>query len=96
VTFALQRGEVTKVTSDSVTVRSEDGYERTWSLTGETVYRSFRSEAGKADVTVGAEVRLMGPVAGDQATARVVGIPPADAGSAEGDGSDSAGTTSTA
>jgi hypothetical protein len=95
MTVALQRGEVTKVTSDSVTARSEDGYERTWRLTGETVYRAFRAEAGKADVVVGADVRLMGTVSGDQATARLVGIPPADAGS-DGGGSGSTGATSTA
>lgn len=77
VTVALQRGAVTAVDGDSVTVKSEDGYERTWALTSDTTYRSFRDKGSKADVKVGVTVRLAGPVDGGNATARIVGIPPA-------------------
>ena len=62
VTVALQRGVVTAVDDSSVTVKSEDGYSRTWALTGDTAYRSFRDKAAKSDVKVGATVRLAGPV----------------------------------
>lgn len=101
VTIAMQRGEVTAVDGDSVTVKSEDGYERTWALTAETVYRSFRDKAAKADVKVGTTVRLAGPVTGGTATARIVGIPPTGDGSGKGgtpapSGSSSASGASTA
>jgi hypothetical protein len=77
VTVAVQTGEVTGVTADSVTVKSEDGYSRTWTLNGDTVYRSLRDKASKSDVKVGTTVRLAGPVTNGQATAKIVGIPPA-------------------
>ena len=59
-----------------MTVKSEDGYSRTWALTDETVYRNGRDKASKADVKVGATVRVAGPVVSGNATARIVGIPP--------------------
>ena len=76
VTVAVQTGVVTAVTDGSVTVKSDDGYSRTWTLAADTVYRSFRDKASKADVTVGAAFRLAGPVTSGQATAKIVGIPP--------------------
>ena len=76
ITVALQRGVVTAVDASSVTVKSEDGYSRTWALTTDTTYRSGRDKASKADVKVGATVRLAGPVTSGNATARIVGIPP--------------------
>ena len=40
------------------------------------MYAGFRDKASKADVKVGATVRLAGPVTDGNATARIVGIPP--------------------
>ncbi len=77
LTVALQRGTVSAIDRDSVTVKSEDGYERTWTLTTDTRYRSAKAKAGKDGVEVGVIVRLAGPVTDGTATARVVGIPPA-------------------
>jgi Domain of unknown function (DUF5666) len=76
VTVALQRGVVTAVDGSSVTVKSDDGYSRTWALTDDTAYRSLRDKASKSDVKVGATVRIAGAVTDGNATARIVGIPP--------------------
>ncbi len=102
VTMAFQNGLVTAVDATSVTVKSSDGYERTWALDGTTRYikpgkgmpgmHRMGEKAGLADVTVGATVRLGGAVTDGEATARVVGIAPAtpDAASDKGSGSGSA------
>lgn len=87
VTMAFQNGLVTAVGATSVTVKSSDGYERTWVLDGTTRYvksgegmpgmpgmHRMGGEADLADVTVGATVRLAGAVTDGEATARVVGI----------------------
>jgi hypothetical protein len=99
ITVAAQRGEVTAVDATSVTVKSEDGYTRTYALTDDTIYRSGREKASLADVTVGATVRLAGPVSGGNATAKVVGIKPAgdatDGASWDGGGTSLGGSSPT-
>lgn len=95
VTMAFQNGEVTAVDATSISVRSTDGYERTWVLNGTTRYvksgegmrgmhRMGGGEADLADVTVGATVRLGGAVTDGKATARIVAIAPAEQSSADG------------
>jgi hypothetical protein len=76
VTVATQSGEVTAVDGSSVTIRSEDGYSRTWALTDDTKYWSFGDQASKADLKVGVDVRVAGPVVDGKATARIVLFPP--------------------
>ena len=76
VTVATQSGEVTAVDATSVTVKSEDGYSRTWALTDATKYWSFPNDATKAHLKVGVDVRVAGTVTDGKATARLIWFPP--------------------
>jgi hypothetical protein len=69
-TIAFQRGEVTEVSNDSLTVKSEDGFTRTYAVTGETFVGAARE--GIDSVEVGDEVAVQATVSGDKATASVV------------------------
>ena len=42
-TVAAQRGEVTAVSKDSITVKSEDGYSRTYTITEDTLVNAART-----------------------------------------------------
>lgn len=57
-TYLTQRGEVTAVDSSSLTVKSDDGYTRTYAVTDETTVNAGRD--GLDDVAVGADVHVMG------------------------------------
>ena len=50
-TVATQRGEVTAVSKDSITVKSEDGYSRTYAITEDTLVNAARD--GIDDVKTG-------------------------------------------
>ncbi|WP_406055346.1 hypothetical protein [Kribbella sp. NBC_00889] len=69
-TVATQRGEVTAVSKDSITVKSEDGYSRTYSLTEDTLVNAARD--GIDDVKVGNTVQVTAVVADGKATASSV------------------------
>jgi hypothetical protein len=58
---AFQNGEVTAISDTSVTLKSEDGYERAYTIDEDTQV--------SADVEKGDEVMLMATVDGDTATA---------------------------
>lgn len=79
VTVAIQNGEVTAVDSDSVTVKSSDGFTKTWKLTSDTKVREGRDEAAIADIAVGDTVHVGSGDTGATDTAARVGIRPADA-----------------
>lgn len=79
VNVAVQRGEVTAVSSDSLTVKSSDGFTKTWTLTSDTKVHEGRDEATVADIEVGDNVRVGSGDSGDTDTAARVGIRPADA-----------------
>jgi hypothetical protein len=66
-TVATQRGEVTAVSKDSLTVKSEDGYSRTYKLTEDTMVNAARD--GIADVKTGNTVNVFATVADGNATA---------------------------
>lgn len=69
-TIATQRGEVTAVSKDSITVKSADGYSRTYTLTEDTLVNAARD--GIDDVKTGNTVTVMAVVVDGKATARSV------------------------
>lgn len=66
-TVATQVGEVTAVSSSSITVKSEDGYSRTYAVTADTLVNSTRDGIGA--VEKGDQVRVLATVADEKATA---------------------------
>jgi hypothetical protein len=66
-TIATQRGQVTAVSKDSLTVKSEDGYSRTYKLTEDTMVNAARD--GIDDVKTGNTVNVVATVADGNATA---------------------------
>jgi hypothetical protein len=66
-TVATQRGEVTAVSQDSITVKSEDGYSRTYTITEDTLVNAARD--GIDDVKTGNTVTVSAVVADGKATA---------------------------
>jgi hypothetical protein len=66
-TVATQRGQVTAVSKDSLTVKSEDGYSRTYKLTEDTLVNAARD--GIDDVKNGNTVNVSATVEGGNATA---------------------------
>ncbi|WP_433169469.1 hypothetical protein [Kribbella sp. CA-247076] len=69
-TVATQRGEVTAVSTESLTVKSEDGYSRTYTLTEDTLVNAARD--GIDDVKTGNTVMVTAVVADGKATATSV------------------------
>jgi hypothetical protein len=66
-TLASQVGEVTSVSASSITVRSEDGYARTYSIDDNTLVTAGNN--GIADVTKGDDVHVTAVVSGGKARA---------------------------
>lgn len=66
-TVATQRGEVTAVSKESLTVKSEDGFSRTYTLTEDTLVNAARD--GIDDVKTGNTVHVFATVADGKATA---------------------------
>jgi hypothetical protein len=62
-TMASQRGDVAAVSPTSITVKSEDGYERTYAVDDGTVVEA--GDNGIGDVKVGDKVGVLGVVSGD-------------------------------
>jgi hypothetical protein len=69
-TFAFQTGEVTAVSPSSITVKSEDGYSRTYSVDENTVVGAGRDGIGT--VKAGDTVRIAGVVEGGNAKAAAI------------------------
>jgi hypothetical protein len=69
-TVATQRGEVTAVSKDSITVKSADGYSRTYTLTTDTLVNATRD--GIDSVKTGNQVTVSAIVADGKATAASV------------------------
>ncbi|MEI8408960.1 MULTISPECIES: hypothetical protein [unclassified Kribbella] len=69
-TVATQRGEVTEVSKESITVKSEDGYSRTYTLTEDTLVNAARD--GIDDVKTGNSVTVFAVAADGKATATSV------------------------
>ncbi|WP_427893276.1 hypothetical protein ACQHIV_10400 [Kribbella sp. GL6] len=66
-TIAVQRGQVTAVSNDSLTVKSADGYSRTYTLTSNTMVNAARNGIG--DVKTGNTVNVEAVVTNGNATA---------------------------
>jgi hypothetical protein len=66
-TVAVQRGQVTAVSKDSLTVKSADGYSRTYTLTSDTMVNAARDGIG--DVKTGNTVNVSAVVTNGTATA---------------------------
>ena len=69
-TVAVQTGEVTAVSSDSITVKSADNFSRTYSVDENTVVNSGRDGIG--DVKNGHQVSVDAVVTGGKAAARSI------------------------
>jgi hypothetical protein len=69
-TVATQRGSVTAVSKDSITVKSDDGYSRTYKVDADTLVNSARD--GIASIKTGSAVNVRAVVADNTATATVI------------------------
>ena len=80
-TFLVQRGTVTAVGSDSVTVKSSDGFTRTWKVDSSTKFGKV-GRTSLAQIRTGDRIGLVG-LAGDHPTAKALraGAPQATSGS---------------
>jgi hypothetical protein len=69
-TVATQRGSVTAVSKDSITVKSDDGYSRTYKVDADTLVNSARD--GIASINTGSTVNVSAVVADNTATATMI------------------------
>jgi hypothetical protein len=70
MTVDMQRGNVTAVGTNSITVRSADGFSASYAVAGITVVGAQR--AGLGSIKVGDEVALQATVSGSKATANSI------------------------
>ncbi len=68
----IQRGDITAIDGDSMTVRSADGWQGTWTLDDKTRIRSDREKGTRSDLSVGDTVAVAGQGSEHAGTARVV------------------------
>ncbi|MEG3634441.1 hypothetical protein V5O40_11670 [Micromonospora sp. S2-005] len=74
-TVSVQRGEVTALTDDKVTVKSTDGFTRTWTFTDDLRVIERRRSIAATDIKVGTRLGVAGTVDGEQAQARLIVVP---------------------
>ncbi|PZG23189.1 hypothetical protein C1I95_03770 [Micromonospora craterilacus] len=74
-TVAVQRGEVTAVDGDSMTVRSADGFTLTWSFGDDLRVVERRRTVRSTDIKVGTSVGVAGAKTGGNAEARLIVVP---------------------
>jgi Domain of unknown function (DUF5666) len=74
-TVAVQRGEVTAVDAESVTVTSVDGFKQTWTLTETTRVRKNGEQADVAALAVGDWVGVIGEKSDDTLIAAGIRVP---------------------
>jgi hypothetical protein len=74
-TLVGQRGTVTAVDGDSVTVKSTDGFTQTWKFGEKLRVVDNRAKADKSKVVVGKAVAVAGHKDGSTATAGLIVIP---------------------
>lgn len=68
----VQRGEVTAVSADEMTVKSPDGFQATWDLTDATKVRSDGKKGDASDLATGDKVGVAGTGAGSSGKAGIV------------------------
>ncbi|MEV0805535.1 hypothetical protein [Micromonospora sp. NPDC050200] len=74
-TVVVQRGEVTAIDGDSVTVKSTDGFTLTWSLGDQLRVIERRTTIRSNDIKVGTKIGIAGAKDGDKAVARLIVVP---------------------
>ncbi|MCZ7421871.1 MULTISPECIES: hypothetical protein [unclassified Micromonospora] len=74
-TVSVQRGEVTALTDDKITVKSTDGFTRTWTFTDDLRVIERRKSIAATDIKVGTRLGVAGTVSGEQAQARLIVVP---------------------
>ncbi|NGM14993.1 hypothetical protein [Verrucosispora sioxanthis] len=74
-TVSVQRGEVTALADDKITVKSADGFTRTWTFTDDLRVVERRRSIAATDIKVGTKLGVAGTVAGEQAQARLIVVP---------------------
>jgi hypothetical protein len=75
ITVVVQRGEVTAISSSSVTVKSTDGFTLTWSFHPELRVFERRATVQPSEIKAGAQIALAGPKSGDKPQARLIVVP---------------------
>jgi hypothetical protein len=75
VTVMVQRGEVTAISSTSVTVKSTDGFTMTWSFHPELRVIERRATIQAGEIKAGAQVAVAGPKNDDKPQARLIVVP---------------------
>lgn len=75
-TLDLQRGQLTRVSAGSITVRSLDGFTHSYAVTSATKVHLAKGETGKTvtDVKPGTNVTVVAVKSGSTDTARFVGV----------------------
>lgn len=91
ITVQRQRGEVTAVDESSITVKSEDGFEATYTIDSSTKFHrpgeGAEDGAAKGEVKVGDKAMVAGTKDGDSLTAIMIGVgEPPQAGEGRGKG----------
>ncbi|MFC7547038.1 hypothetical protein [Plantactinospora sp. GCM10030261] len=74
-TVAVQRGEVTAIDGDSMTVKSTDGFTMSWAFGPELRVVERRATIQPSEVKVGTTVGVAGAKDGDAGVARLIIIP---------------------
>lgn len=86
LTVQRQRGEATAVSDNSITVKSEDGFEATYTIDQKTKVRKARQDGAVSDITTGQTVRVVGVKEGDGFRAVLIGTgKPGRSGANQGD-----------
>src|SRR6185312_10261857 len=71
------RGEVTAITSTSVTVKSNDGFTLTWTFSDQLRVFERRNQIQPSAVAVGARIGVAGEKQADKPVARLIVVPKA-------------------
>ena len=71
----FQKGTVTAVADDSITVTSADGFRASYAVTGDTKVRVAKGDAAIDDVQTDTRVRVVASKDGDRSTARRIVVP---------------------
>ncbi|MEU8802511.1 DUF5666 domain-containing protein [Spirillospora sp. NPDC048819] len=73
-----QRGEITALSSATLTVKSADGVSWTWTTNADTRVRKDREKAAVKDLADGDKIIVVGERSGDTRTAKVIRVRKAD------------------
>jgi hypothetical protein len=74
-TVVVQRGTVTAIDAESITVKSADGFTLTWTFGDPIHVIEHRTSVRPSELSVGATVGVAGAKNGDQAVARLIVVP---------------------